>query len=285
MSKISNTQRKYRVNHIKHEIPQHVTFRDKNESIKFNEKTINRLYDVIKNTVEIMDTYIPDNYCCTGGTLIGAIRHQGIIPWDDDADFLVMKKYLYILVNHIEKINKHNKKYVWTYIPFYGAIKISYRGHYIVDIMGIDIMDKKTKQLCYFGPDINGENTFGVSKYFYPYDKSNYDDIFPIKKLPFEDFEINCPNNYENHLLNNYSKNVLKEIVLPSQIHINNHYIFFGSTDSIWLTDMFHNIERTNPLLVKHVLKYISLLISYCMYNKSLSIDQKLCYLDYFIEK
>ena len=31
-------------------------------------------------------------YWITGGTLLGSVRHGGIIPWDDDADVCIMKK-------------------------------------------------------------------------------------------------------------------------------------------------------------------------------------------------
>lgn len=54
--------------------------------------------EILKEFDEVCNKYnIP--YTLAGGTLIGAIRHQGFIPWDDDVD-------VYVLRNDFNKIRK-----------------------------------------------------------------------------------------------------------------------------------------------------------------------------------
>ena len=47
--------------------------------------------EILKDFVKICDKYnLP--YFATGGTAIGALRHQGFIPWDDDIDVCMLRK-------------------------------------------------------------------------------------------------------------------------------------------------------------------------------------------------
>ena len=53
---------------------------------------IQRIHDKLLGILKYFDAYCRKNglrYSLSGGTLIGAVRHKGFIPWDDDADIMM----------------------------------------------------------------------------------------------------------------------------------------------------------------------------------------------------
>ena len=72
--------------------------------VKLSEKEYkDRLFDMLVKFDEFCNKYKLDYSLC-GGTLLGAIRHKGFIPWDDDLD-VVMPRPDY------EKFKRLVKKY------------------------------------------------------------------------------------------------------------------------------------------------------------------------------
>lgn len=64
-------------------------------NMEYDQKTLRKLQktelEILKDFIKICKKY---NllYFATGGTAIGALRHQGFIPWDDDIDVCMLRK-------------------------------------------------------------------------------------------------------------------------------------------------------------------------------------------------
>lgn len=83
---------------------------------EYEEKTIKSLQlvqmDLIKEFMRICDNHSLPYWACAG-TALGAVRHKGYIPWDDDADIAMLRddyeKFLKIAPSEID-----SSKYVVT---------------------------------------------------------------------------------------------------------------------------------------------------------------------------
>lgn len=109
--------------------------------------------------LEEVDAFCRKNdikYFLTGGTLLGAIRHNGYIPWDDDIDIALPRKDYERLLSefvsetgNIEILDYRNKKdYLWSFAKMVhkktllidNALHQSTIGVYI-DIFPLDYID------------------------------------------------------------------------------------------------------------------------------------------------
>lgn len=99
-------------------------------------------------------------YYMAYGSLLGAVRHKGFIPWDDDVDVMVFREDLPKL---IEAYNNNDK---------YGIINSSINSSYFSPL--VKVFDKKTLLVQEYG-QVEGCN-IGV-----------YIDVFILDSVPKED--------------------------------------------------------------------------------------------------
>ena len=148
---------------------------------------ITQIYKILYIT-NLIFTQNNIEYWMDGGTLLGAVRHQGIIPWDDDGDLQIWAKDEPLLKSLAPVLlNKYNiiLKPIWFGYNLYFANAQPIAGrswlYPSIDLFPVQIENDK---IVYSYPE--ARNCF--SKCYH-----DLETLYPLEKYQFGSFELYGP--------------------------------------------------------------------------------------------
>ena len=174
-------------------------------------KTFKQLLKILKLWNELTKECGIGYWAC-GGTLLGAVRHSGFIPWDDDIDISIM---LSDLTKVKMKLDKH------PVLKYYESVcglrlHLDDNDSTAIDVFICDWYNKFTVNFC--GPlSDQGESMWWNSEIF-PNQHIHMNELRPLKEVAFEDATIMIPNNATNVLYRNFSDQCLSECKISNHV-------------------------------------------------------------------
>ncbi|MBI4005956.1 MAG: LicD family protein [Gammaproteobacteria bacterium] len=165
------------------------------------------MHQLLKYLHELLvENNIP--YWVSCGTLLGCVRHQGFIPWDDDIDINIELKYKIQLVALTPRLERDG----YILCSSRGGFKCGFNNfacYPFVDIILVN-EDRGILRLCY-PLDKLGNCTYEVGEQW-PNECFKSIDVFPLKTLPFEDFMVFVPNQHLRTLKQIYDDDCLDSV-------------------------------------------------------------------------
>ena len=142
--------------------------------------------DLQKKLLEMLKwltKYLDDNnisYYVVGGTLLGAVRHKGFIPWDDDIDIArprpdydkLIKLFNGVIDNYkLESPYENNKDYLYTYAKFYDVnttlverLRKKVKRGVFIDVFPLDGVGNTKEESVNFFKKVDKKNMFLMTR-------------------------------------------------------------------------------------------------------------------------
>jgi hypothetical protein len=285
MPVISNHNRTYKIDDITYYIPKSISFID-NCVIQYSQTKIDELYANFRVIIsEILYKYCPNDWWLIGGSLLGYIRQNSLLCWDDDCDFAITKDGFNILLEKLTEINRHlvDVKANLEILEYMCGFKIYNKtnGNGIADFFITDSYKSDSDTLVYSGPCINGKCLFNIHTYIFTKIHFKKSDVFPIQKLTIPcsggDYYLNLPKNPIPILHNNYSDKCLDCIVQPPKEAIIVHSSYFNNISSNWTYTKYKNVwTEKYPNVCLCFLKYYLLIFETIFSNYHLNVSTDL---------
>ena len=87
---------------------------DKSDIIFLDDDGLKKYQSELLKMISDVFTFFDENgiaYSLSGGSILGAIRHKGFIPWDDDVDINIPRESYDKLFSLFESDNSLSRKY------------------------------------------------------------------------------------------------------------------------------------------------------------------------------
>ncbi|ADN68769.1 diacylglycerol cholinephosphotransferase Mf1 [Mycoplasmopsis fermentans] len=131
-----------------------------------NEKQT-KVYELLKEFIEICNKHNLD-YCAMYGTALGAIRHNGFIPWDDDIDLLIsIETYKFLKENYRNLIVDWETRNSFLMFPKFSKDKDSQKDATFLDLfIDIPTTKKRIKKYLSLKNKLGYLNAYSQRKFF-----------------------------------------------------------------------------------------------------------------------
>lgn len=178
------------------------------------QKIFKKLLKILKLWNEFAQQNKIEYWACAG-TLLGAVRHTGFIPWDNDIDISIM-------LSDFKKVKiKLEEHPILTCCECELGLQVRYRDTEFpfMDIFICDYYDEITIKYCGFLSKRNQPTWF--MDFYFPNEHIYKNELYPLKKVNFEDTTIMVPNIQKNVLFRTYSADCLTgcKIVKHTDMH------------------------------------------------------------------